>query len=117
MNTKDMDAEAREFSDRLDEIRAEITRREESDPDFDRYDDPDGLMPEAYGSDIVVRVHCYGGGPAGGVEFDIDSERRDFTAARTWHQDWFQSKGYAPLDTDTAQMLWDYWYVEGMLES
>ncbi len=85
------------------------------DGDADLFDDDDERtheLPDAYDVGTVLRVLCYGGGPAGGVEFDVTREGDDFTAARVWHQDWFEPKGYAPLDDDVAQVLWDYWGLE-----
>lgn len=63
---------------------------------------------------ITIDVTLGTGGPASGVEFDCERETYglDWTSARVWHQDWFTSRGYAELDTDTAQRLWDIWGLE-----
>lgn len=117
MTDTDMNTEAAEYAERLEGYVTEALQSAEDDPEFDIWDrEGDNDLPEAYGADIVIRIHTYGGGPAGGVEFDVDSDRRSFMTARTWHQDWFQPKGYAPLDNDTAEFLWDYWYLEGYLQ-
>ena len=108
-----MEQEAERFASSLAE-RTEKFRTGDADP---YEDDDEGDIPETYGHDIVIRVHCYGGGPAGGVEFDCQRGRYglDWVSARTWHQDWFQPKGYAPLDNDTADFLFQHWGIGSAL--
>lgn len=70
------------------------------------------------GISMTVDVILYGGGPAGGIEFDVEKGRfgLEMLSARVWHQDWFEPKGYAPLDDDTASRLFDAWGLEYMME-
>lgn len=70
------------------------------------------------GISMTVDVTLYGGGPAGGVEFDVEKGRYglEMLGARVWHQDWFEPKGYAPLDDDTASRLFNLWGLEYMME-
>lgn len=116
-NELTMEQEATEYAARLIEVCAPFVAGE-----IDSFDDADERvhdLPDAYGHDILIRVHCYGGGPAGGVEFDCVREPHglDFSSARTWHQDWFQPKGYAQLDTGTAEFLFQHWGLEYALEA
>jgi len=67
-------------------------------------------LPENACYDSILRVHCYGGGPAGGVEFVFDNkDSSNWESARTWHQDWGTPIGYADLDEETADFLWWHW--------
>lgn len=70
-------------------------------------------LPSNECHDTIIRVHCYGGGPAGGVEFKLNVEDNDWATAHTWHQEWFEPRVYAELDDDTAQFLWDWWGFGG----
>lgn len=72
-------------------------------------------MPECHSVDVTVSILCYGGGPAGGVEFDLNQAGDDWVRARTWNQEWFEPRKYSDLDEDTAQFLWDWWDVKGKL--
>ena len=65
-------------------------------------------LPECAATDNIIRVHCQGGGPAGGVEFELDNNG-SWMAAHTWYQDWGTPKGYAELDEDTADFLFTHW--------
>lgn len=70
------------------------------------------------GVDFTVNVTMYGGGPAGGIEFECGRTRHglEMYSGRVWHQDWFQPKGWASLDDDTASRLWDTWGLEYLME-
>ncbi len=60
---------------------------------------------------VTLDVHLYGGGPAGGIEFEVDRGRWgwEVTRARFWHQDWFQPRGYVNIDNDVADRLFELW--------
>jgi hypothetical protein len=62
----------------------------------------------------MIRVTLGTGGPAYGVDFDVDHGL--MIRGRAWHQDWFEAKGYADLNYETAEYLWNAWcshYEEG----
>ena len=65
-------------------------------------------LPECSAIDNIIRVHCQGGGPAGGVEFELD-DNGSWTCAYTWFQDWGTPKGYAHLDEEVADFLFAHW--------
>lgn len=74
----------------------------------------------AAGVDVIttVVVHCFGGGPAGGVEFDCTIHPEgDVTMhrARAWFQNWWQPKGTVTLDESIAESLWEMWGIESNL--
>lgn len=74
-------------------------------------------MPYGVGTTITVEITLYGGGPAGGIEFECNRSPYgglEWQTARLWHNDWFQPKGWVTLDNDTAQTLWDLWGLESL---
>ncbi len=112
-----MEQEATDWATRLHE-RCKPFVDGEVDP-FDNDDERASDLPECYGFDLKILIHCYGGGPAGGVEFDVqrgDYGQLEFRAARTWHQDWYQPKGYAALDDETGEFLFNLWAIESVLD-
>lgn len=70
------------------------------------------------GVSFTVDVTLYGGGPAGGIEFECGRTRYglEMYSARQWHQDWFEPKGWAALDDDVASYLWEAWGLEYLME-
>lgn len=78
------------------------------------------LDSQNYGADIsfTVDVTLYGGGPAGGIEFECGRTQYglEMYSARQWHQDWFQSKGWVPVDDEVASYLWERWGLENLME-
>ena len=78
----------------------------------------DEMRERPYGvsTSITVEVELYGGGPAGGIHFECTKNGGylEWHAARMWHQDWFQPKGWVTLDDDTADTLWNYWGLESL---
>ena len=121
---KTMEHCARDFKRTLEERLERIERvremTERADGRFGLQEELERLQDEwadpPYGvsSKIIMNVELYGGGPAGGVEFTCEKGRHglEWVAARLWHQDWYQSKGYVELDVDLAQQMWDAWGLE-----
>lgn len=60
-------------------------------------------------SKITITVLTGTGGPANGIDFECDIEdgRCVLIRARTWWQDWFVEKAYAPLEDRTAQNMFE----------
>jgi hypothetical protein len=64
--------------------------------------------------EITIDVTLYTGGPAGGVEFKAERTKHGFEmiSARTWHQEWFETRSYAVLDPARAEDLFQLWGLE-----
>lgn len=104
MDAEDPDDICDEFTCATDDLQEEAQER---------------IQERNYGAGvkIVVDVTLYGGGPAGGIEFECEKGRYGLVmlSAQVWHQDWFQPKGYAVLDDDTAEPLFQLWGLEYMM--
>lgn len=91
---------------------------EEFEPDWDTLRDQAEERIDGWnygeGVSIVVDVQMYGGGPAGGIEFECEREEYGLSMlrARVWHQDWFKERGYWPLSDDVAEALFQRWGLE-----
>lgn len=78
----------------------------------------DDLMSRPLCADVITRINVtlYTGGPAGGVEFEVDCMERgggwEYVSARAWHQEWFELKEYVPLDDAIGEELFERWGVE-----
>lgn len=122
--TKSMEQCAREHRDymeaqieRIERVREMAERagnRFGLDEELERLEQELQDAPYGIGVTITINVELYGGGPAGGVEFECERERYglSWTRAHLWHQDWFQPKGYVKLDDDMADRLWAAWGLE-----
>lgn len=111
-----MEQEARESAARLEQLVERATRLR----NLGRADDAaeeleDEIRERPYGISLstTIEVELYGGGPAGGIHFEVYRDSPDdpweYGSARVWHQDWFQPKGWANLDDDVATYLWEAW--------
>jgi hypothetical protein len=82
----------------------------------DELEDDLRSRPACISLSTTIEVELYGGGPAGGIHFDVYRDSPDepweCSAARMWHQDWFQPKGFVTLDPDVASYLWELWGLE-----
>ena len=111
-------AEHRDDLDRVTRIYRNIANRDDWSKSAEEL--REALEQRNYGAGVsfVVDVTMYGGGPAGGIEFTCDRGTYGLEpmSARVWHQDWFQPKGYADLDTETMDTLWEVWGLEYLLE-
>lgn len=124
--TMTMEEGARKLRDSLEEDLARLARIEElrdrapgrfgldeawEEAEMELYEKPYGISVT-----MQVEVMLYGGGPAGGVIFDCEQNKRglEMLSARAWHQDWFQPKGYWPLDDDTAERFFELWGIADM---
>lgn len=69
------------------------------------------------GITITIDVQMYGGGPAGGIEFECQkgSWGLEMLRADVWHNDWFQERGRTRLDDDVAEYLFQLWGLESMM--
>lgn len=124
--TKSMEQCASEFRDELESELERIERVRELadradhrfglDEELERLEEEFRDRPYGVSTEIIVNVELYGGGPAGGVEFTCQRGRHslEFTSARVWHNDWFQSRGWATLSDDVAQRMWDAWGLENL---
>lgn len=125
-NTMTMEEGARRLRDDLERELARLDRlrdlAERAPGRFgleEAYEEADmELMDRPYGISVTMQVEVmlYGGGPAGGVIFDCEQNKRglEMLSARAWHQDWFQPKGYWPLDDDTAERYFELWGIADM---
>jgi hypothetical protein len=109
---------AREHADRLsEEVRRLIAFEDADKGEWKAVQElREDLEQRNYGAGIsyVIDVTLYGGGPAGGIQFECSkgSYGLEMDSARAWHQDWFQPKGWTDLDSDVATRLWDLWGLE-----
>lgn len=118
----DMIAEAKNHAESLEADLERLFQIERRNRDADEQWDhivercEENLRERCYGIDakIVVTATLYGGGPAGGIDFHCTRERYglELDYARVWHQDWFLPKGYADLDNDVAERLFQIWGIE-----
>lgn len=121
--TKSMEQCAREHAESLaEDVRRLIAFEDAGKGDWKAVEEfREGLEQRNYGAGVkfTIEVTMYGGGPAGGIEFDCSEGRwgLECGSARVWHQDWFQPKGWADLDDDVAQRLWNMWGLEYLLEA
>ena len=70
--------------------------------------DNDENLPTNHSEDYYIRVMCYGGGPAGGIEFKVTADQADWMTAHAWHQEWGSQVQYFELEDDIAAFLWEY---------
>lgn len=124
--TKSMEQCAREFRDELEgeldriervrELAVRADHRFGLDEELERLEEEFRERPYGVGTEIIVNVELYGGGPAGGVEFTCQRARYglEFVSARVWHNDWFQSRGWANLSDDVAERMWGAWGLESL---
>ncbi len=70
------------------------------------------------GVTITIAVQMYGGGPAGGIEFECQTGDYglEMLRAEVWHQDWFQERGRTRLDDDVAEYLFELWSLSSLTE-